>query len=447
MPKTYLANQDEELKVKMDALIENLKKTNLEDCDDMLLGFSIENDAIVSILNTNGNIVKQAYVETKHEGIFTASATSFVYNNNDKSDLKPIEISNESKLNATIGQEFKFPKETQEYVLIITGSLKAVNQAEEAMRQIWPMIFLIIVVVSIFTSIFYVYFITKPIVKLSKISNQMANLDFSWKCDENREDEIGLLQKNLNDLSDKLSSTLIELQSANDKLKDDIERERELERTRDDFFSAVSHELKTPITIVKGQLTGMIDGVGVYKDRDKYLRRSMEVMKQMEELVQELVMISRMGKYENDFNTFSKINISEITEELLDKFEIGFQEKKMNIRKSFDSLTIDGDKYSINKVISNLIANALFYSPEGNEIRIYINKEDRTFKIENTGASIPKESIIHLFEPFYRVEQSRNKQTGGTGLGLYLVKVILEKHSFKYIMENTKDGVCFTIEF
>lgn len=122
----------------------------------------------------------------------------------------------------------------------------------------------------------------------------MAGLDFGWQCQEQRRDEIGVLGRSLDHMAQQLSGALTELKQANDALRGEMEQERELERQRLAFFSAASHELKTPITILKGQLTGMLDGVDVYRDRDKYLARSLQVTGRMETLVQEILTISRM---------------------------------------------------------------------------------------------------------------------------------------------------------
>ena len=141
----------------------------------------------------------------------------------------------------------------------------------EALQKAIPVLSVVIISVSIVAAFFYTVYMTTPIKRISRISKQMAALDFSGLCSVSRTDEIGVLAGSLNDLSGKLSSALSQLQSANKQLQADIDKERELERQRMDFFSAASHELKTPITIIKGQLQGMLYQVGRYKDREKYL--------------------------------------------------------------------------------------------------------------------------------------------------------------------------------
>ena len=117
----------------------------------------------------------------------------------------------------------------------------------------------------------YSHYVTRPVLRINRVSKRMAELDFSWRCEENRTDELGTLAHSLNEMSQKLSASMTDLKCANEKLQADIERERALEQAQLDFFSAVSHELKTPITVIKGQTEGMILNVGDYQDRNKYL--------------------------------------------------------------------------------------------------------------------------------------------------------------------------------
>ena len=142
---------------------------------------------------------------------------------------------------------------------------------------------------SLLCALVYSRYITRPIVRISGIAQNMAQLDFNWQCQETRRDEIGALSRSLNQMARRLSAALAELEAANRALQKEVERERELDRQRMSFFSAASHELKTPVTILKGQLTGMLEGIDVYRDRDKYLLRSLQVTGRMEKLIQETI--------------------------------------------------------------------------------------------------------------------------------------------------------------
>lgn len=158
------------------------------------------------------------------------------------------------------------------YTLQITMSARAVNQLTETFWRLLPIVGIAVLTISLIASYFVTRLLTKPILEISDISKRLTTLDMTWRCNTSRTDEVGTLALNLNTMAARLDSTLKELSAANEKLQADIEQERRLEKLRVDFFQAVSHELKTPITVLKGELEGMIYQVGEYKDRDAHLR-------------------------------------------------------------------------------------------------------------------------------------------------------------------------------
>ena len=346
----------------------------------------------------------------------------------------------------TIQREIIPAGEDKVYELEVGMVYERVNQVAEAIGTILPQLAGGILCVSVLGALLYSRYITRPIVTLNGISRKMADLDFSWKCSEKREDEIGELARSFNVLSEKLSSALEQLQEANLALKEDIDREREMERQRMMFFSAVSHELKTPITIMKGQLEGMIGNIGVYRDRDKYLDRSLETACRMEGMVQEILTVSRM---ESDFTIQKKeVDLSRLVEVQAGHFRELAEQKQISLQMNLEeSLMVYGDPALLKRVADNLLSNALNYSPEGERVFIAVRKKDGKvfFMVENTGVTIPEDCLPHLFEAFYRVEKSRSRKTGGSGLGLYLVKMILDRHGAACTIENTAGGVLVSV--
>lgn len=349
----------------------------------------------------------------------------------------------------TMEYEISFADSTEAYILLLAKNTNKESQVVLALQKTLPILSVAILFVSVIAAFFYTWYMTKPIKKISKLSKQMADMDFSGLCPTNRTDEIGVLSHSLNDLSKKLAAALSELQEANQKLQADIDMERRLEKQRVEFFAAASHELKTPITIIKGQLQGMLYQVGRYKDRETYLAQSLEITDTLGKMVQELLIISRLDTPGYTCKK-SNLNLSNLIIDRITAFEDLFMQKDLTVEQSISpEIFILGDMQLLQKALDNLLGNAAAYSGAGNQVLIKLWKETETttLTIENTGAHIPDEAISKLFEPFYRVDQSRNRQTGGTGLGLYIVKTILDLHGAKIEIANTIQGVIVSVQF
>lgn len=340
---------------------------------------------------------------------------------------------------------FSFLGSDDRYMLIVYGKAGQIAELQQSFLRIFPLLLIVVFAISLIASWLYSRIITKPVLEISRVSEKMSDLHFEWQVNEQRTDELGILGKSLNGLSQNLRIALTDLKKANAELEADIEREKALEQAQIDFFSAASHELKTPITIIKGQLEGMLLGIGTYKDREKYLSRSLEVTQTLESMVYDLLTISRLQTSVSDFKkeTFDCVPLirkylSDTEDLIVDKdLQISFQSSK--------PIIVNANKILIEKVFSNLIGNAVKYSPPKAAINITVQKQQSNylFSIENHGTHIPEETIPKLFEAFYRVDTSRSRQTGGSGLGLYIVQKILQQHNSCCNVRNTENGVEF----
>lgn len=192
-------------------------------------------------------------------------------------------------------------------------------------------------------------------------------------------------------------------------------------------------------------MEGMIYQVGEYKNRDAHLRQSMRTVNEMERLVKEILSASRMAG--SDFNlTISEFDLSELVRQCCRKWQSAAEDKSQIFLTDIEEdCVIHGDMNFLQKAISNIISNAVTYSPE--QERIEISLSGKTLKIRNSGVWIADADLNHIFDPFYRADPSHSRETGGSGLGLYIVKTILDRHELKYNMENTEQGICFTIYF
>ncbi len=449
MPMSYTSTLSQDLTKKAEEVVEQLEQSTLENCGDLLTRFARENDAEISIFDAEQNEVGNTFsgsFRLLSEGSGASPADRDDRLEEDTSSTIPEEAENVTQ---ALCFSFSFSNSTAPYQIAIVGSMRAINQAVEALQRIWPWLVGIILLISVLSSMFYTRYIARPIVRMSQISEKLSGLDFNWRCQEQRTDEIGVLAHSLNGLAEKLSATIAELQQANEALRADIDYERELERQRLEFFSAVSHELKTPITIIEGQLGGMLDGIGVYADRDTYLARSLAVARQMEGMVQELLEVSRIETAVTS-TSMEPLDLRAIIISCVESYTDLFEQRNQRLHLDLaDDTWINGNPDMLTKAIRNVLTNAALYSPNGAAISIssFVVGTDVVVTTENMCAHIPEETLPHLFEAFYRVDSSRNRQTGGSGLGLYLVKTILEKHGATCEIFNSKEGVCLTMRF
>lgn len=414
---------------------------------------STEEEVTITVEDNNGDYAGEIIMEYNEQGDEENGNVSYVVTYaTESAALRKAEIGADiwSNIENSAVKYYDVEVGEKAYTMIVSGGMQPVNQAMEILHEIFPYILTVSALMAIFFSLAVSFYLTRPIVGLSRTSKKLAALDFHDRYEGKRTDEIGILGNNLNELSENLSVALGELQQANEKLKSDIEKEREIEKKRIEFFSAVSHELKTPITILKGHLSGMIAGVGEYKNKEYYLQRAQETSEKMEAMVGELLTVSRI---ESKKFVTQKTDIAEMIRQQLAEMTELVEEKHLELQVDMpEHLNAEVNLGMMEKVFRNVLMNAVRYTPavenDRNEIRVELKScesdtmENGFFcRVENTGTFIPEEALSHVFEAFYRVEQSRNRETGGSGLGLYIVKMVMEQHGGNYSIHNTAEGV------
>lgn len=456
-PLSYRSIATDELNQKADELVKELQNIPFELCEPILNRFSEKNNLEVVVSDDTDETVLISYgTGVSSQPLSTAVVTTTVVTTEDsgiataRADADASIAEDGIAMSSTDwDRTIKFAGSDRLYKLSLVTDMSEINQTTEAMRRVLPHLILVMFALSLSGAFLYSHFITRPIVRLSRISRKLAALDFTWKCTGTRRDEIGVLERNMDELSGRLASALDELKEANVSLKRDIEREREREQQRSAFFAAASHELKTPVTVLKGQISGMLAGVDIYRDRDKYLARSLAVTGRMEKLVHEMLTIARM---EADGGAIRRetLNLSELVRGQADMALdlAGLKEQQIFTQLEPDVM-ISGDPLLLGRVVSNLLTNALNHSPEEALVWVRLTMESTgpVLEIENSGSRIPEEALPQLFEPFYRVDISRSRETGGSGLGLYLVKMILDRHGASCQIANTAAGVAVTVSF
>jgi len=459
-PITYTFIAADRFEQRAAALPARLEQTTLEDCGPVIDQFVVDTGARVVITDEEGTAIQTPSALADISVTYTDFSVFVISNNEGRggqegtagaggafsgSETDIVTVTTDS-----LSYPFSFQGDFTVYTVSVSPPVRGENQALEALGRVGPWLLAGMLLFSVLCALFYSRCVTRPIVRLSGISQRMAELDFTWKCAEARTDEIGVLGRNLDELSRRLSAALAGLEDANAALRRDIDRERELERQRLAFFSAASHELKTPVTILKGQLTGMLEGVGIYRDRDQYLAKALRVIGRMEGLVREILTVSRMEAGGFALN-LRQTDLTELVRGQLSLYEELIQRKGLRTELRLAAhAPFTGDPALLQKALDNVLSNAVFYAPEGAALSVSLTSGGETgpvLTVENGGAQIPEDALPHVFEPFYRADASRDRRTGGSGLGLYIVKMILDRHGAEYGIENTTDGVRFTICF
>ena len=298
----------------------------------------------------------------------------------------------------------------------------------------------------IFISVYAKRF-TKPLIEMSSITNKIANLDFSDKCEINRKDEIGILARNINTVSDSLNTALTELREKNEKLMEDIENERRIEKMRSDFISSASHELKTPIAIIRGYAEGLKMSVDGENDgATEYCDIIMHEADRMNNLVLSMLEQSQYssGSKMPDLKEF---NLNGMIERFLKAATPIFEEKGVTARfNSTDGILVLADENQYTTVLSNIVLNACSHAKGEKLIEVSTEILDNNkvrVNVFNTGSFVDDKDKDGIFISFYRADKAHSRAEGRFGLGLSIVKSITENHGCECGFENKENGVTF----
>ncbi|MEK4935285.1 sensor histidine kinase [Bacillus sp. FSL M7-1345] len=317
----------------------------------------------------------------------------------------------------------------------------------DALQQLAPNIGATMLALSLLGSLFYAKLIAKPFQYMSDTLKDIINLDFSDQQSPNKNTDQ--TDFNLQVAASQVPTIVKNLHETNTDLRNELKKEQQLEQSRKEFMSMVSHELKTPIAAVMGQLDGMIHGIGAYKDRDKYLKRSYEMMQDINILTEKMSELSKMQNPQFKPN-LEVISLSNIIEDVMKKVDYFISVKQLNVQSNIkQDVQILADPKFIQTAIFNIISNAIHYTIDHQHVYIKLYEKPNGYALEvlNTGSQIDEDKLAHLFEPFYRANPGNNGLVQGSGLGLYIVKQILDKHQFPYGIQNTPQGVKCSIVF
>ncbi len=293
--------------------------------------------------------------------------------------------------------------------------------------------------------------VTDPIKRLYYISDDMKKLNFEAKYESGGgyHSEIDALGSNMNELSKTLETTIKELKNANVSLKRDIAQKEEIDEMRKEFLSNVSHELKTPIALIQGYAEGLKEGISDdAESRNFYCEVIMDEASKMNIMVKKLLTLNQL-EFGNEAANMERFDIVELISNYIKSADILAKQKDTVIKfDEYDPIFVWGDEFKVEEVLMNYISNALNHIEGERIIEVKLTLKDNHVRVSvfNTGKPIPKESIGHIWEKFYKVDKARTREYGGSGVGLSIVKAIMEGMNQAYGVVNYDNGVEFYFE-
>ena len=296
---------------------------------------------------------------------------------------------------------------------------------------------------------------SNPISELNNIAKKMANLDFSHKYIVTKEDdEINELGKSINEMSNKLEKTINQLRNTNIELEKDIEKKSKIDEMRKSFISDVSHELKTPIALIQGYSEGLLENVNTDEESRKfYAEVILDETNKMDKMVKQLLELTKLEYEKREFND-RVFNIVELEKEIVRTSQVMINDKNTKVLFETDEkINVFADDMYISQVITNYLTNAIKHVKEvdgQNYIKvtnlIYEDRKKVRVNIFNTGENISKENLNRIWNRFFKVDEARNRNNGGSGIGLSIVRAIMNNYGNDYGVENKENGVEFYFE-
>ena len=295
-----------------------------------------------------------------------------------------------------------------------------------------------------------IYFTTKmvvsPILSLTNLSERMSNLDFDAHYTGNASDEIGVLGHSMNLLSQRLKETVGELKTANLKLQKDIEEKTQIDEMRKEFIANVSHELKTPIALIQGYAEGLTEGMAQDPEsRDYYCEVIMDEANKMNKMVKQLLTLSALESG-NDAPVMERFDLTELIRGILSSAQLMIGQNGAEVEFFREEpCFVWADEFKIEEVVTNYLNNAINHVQGERRIRIDIEaaQDEVRVTVFNTGNPIPEEDLPNLWTKFYKVDKARTRAYGGSGIGLSIVKAIMDSHQKECGAENVEGGVVF----
>lgn len=335
------------------------------------------------------------------------------------------------------------------YLFMLRSAMEGIRESVSISNHFLAYVGACAILVSVLLAVWLSNRVTKPILKLAEISERMKHLDFEAKYTGEDKTEIAILGNNINELSEALEETISELKTANNELLKDIERKDRVDERRREFLSNVSHELKTPLALIQGYAEGLKEGINDdAESREFYCDVIMDEAAKMNAMVKNLLTLNQL-EAGNEIVSMERFDVTTLVMNYIAASDILLRQKGISVRmEDYGPIYVWSDEFRVEEVFMNYFTNAINYAQGEKIIDVKIlETQDRVrISVFNTGTPIPQESVIHLWEKFYKVDKARTREYGGSGIGLSIVKAIMESMNQKYGVVNYDNGVEFWFE-
>ncbi len=334
-------------------------------------------------------------------------------------------------------------------LIIMRSAMDSIRDSADISNRFLACIGLVAVLLSAFVISYVSRKVTEPIWELVSISERMTHLDFDAKYKSAGHNELALLGDHINQLSTTLEETISELKTANNELQSDLQKKTEIDEMRKEFLSNVSHELKTPIALIQGYAEGLKESIHDDEEsKDFYCDVIMDEANKMNTMVKNLLELNQIESG-NESVVMERFDVTELIRNCIQSVDILLKQNDISvIFEEAQPVYVWSDEFKTEQVFRNYLSNAIHYAAGERMIEVKLERKDTTVRITvfNTGEPIAEEAIPQLWTKFYKVDKARTREYGGNGIGLSIVKAVMDSINQKYGVINYDNGVAFWFE-
>lgn len=335
-------------------------------------------------------------------------------------------------------------------LIMMRSAVESIHESTKLTNRFLLYFGVISLMIGVASAIVLTKRITKPLLDLTELSKRMAKLDFNAKyVSQEKSNEVDVLGDAMNELSEALEKNILELKQANIELQADIAMKEARQKSQQDFVANVSHELKTPIAVIQGYAEGLAEGVtDDPESRAYYCDVIVDEAKKMNRMVLSLISLNQLESGNSEIS-FERFDIVEMAKGILASMQLLFEQEGVTVElEDVAECFVYADEIMVEQVLSNYLSNALHYAKGEKKVRLSFEKKEGKVRIcvYNSGDTIPEESINQIWDKFYKVDKARTREYGGTGIGLSIVKAVMESLHQGYGVRNLEKGVEFWFE-